>query len=98
MTCVPCSPTPGLELIDLEAGDWVCIEKLLETTKDVTVFCAKALQDLSDNKYLASVHRVGKEERPRCSLVYEMRPNGAISQSVLDDMKKQCEIVQDELE
>lgn len=95
MTCVPCSPTPGLELIDLEAGDWVCIEKLLETTKDVTIFCAKALQDLSDDKYLASVHRVGKAERPRCSLVYEMRPNGAISQSVLNDMKKHCEIVQE---
>ena len=37
------------------------------------MFCSETLQRLSDEEYRGTMHRVGKAENPRLSMVYKMR-------------------------
>jgi isopenicillin N synthase-like dioxygenase len=74
MTCVPCTPEPGLNILDLESREWIEIERFLKPQEEVSVFCAQIFQELSGDLYLAALHRVSKSMKPRLSLVYELRP------------------------
>ena len=74
LTCVPCAATPGLELRLREV--WWAAETpdALTPFADVVVFAGATLASVTDGALPAVVHRVGKADRPRRSLVYERRP------------------------
>jgi len=74
LTCIPCADTPGLTVVDETSRQWVEIEQYLEPHTDVTVIGCKGLQILSKGVYPAAVHKVVANNKPRLSLVYEMRP------------------------
>jgi len=85
LTCVPCTTTPGLEIVDREDGEWFGIEKYLEPFRDISVFTARSLQYVSGNEFPAAIHRVEKDQKntPRLSLVYELRPKAGFDITTL---------------
>jgi len=60
----------------------------LDPYKDVTVFCAKTLEFLSEGVYPAAIHKVKKDlfHRPRLSLVYELRPKAGFDFSSFETL------------
>jgi hypothetical protein len=75
LTVVPCSPIAGLEILDHETQTWISVENELNLTpfRDLVVFPGRTLQILTNDHYIGTTHRVGKNNQPRLSLVYELR-------------------------
>ena len=72
--CVALSATPGLEILDREAGAWVAVEELgLVPLEHVVVFVCKALECATEGEYWAAPHRVVRAAAPRLSISWELR-------------------------
>jgi len=91
LTCVPCSPTSGLAVVDHSLDEWVEIEDYLEPFQDVSILCDQVLEILSNGMYHAAVHKVTKNSSPRLSQVYELRPKATLA-ATLQTPSKQSNI------
>jgi isopenicillin N synthase-like dioxygenase len=92
VTIVPCSPIAGLEICDHETQTWTSVENELELTpfRDLIVFPGRTLQILTNDYYIGTRHRVGKNSEPRLSLVYELRAKAALNlDTFLVDLQQQ---------
>lgn len=83
VTCVPIARTPGLRLLDAASGEWIDVERHYEPFGNVVVLAGAGLQALSRGRIAACAHAVAKGDRPRLSLVYELRPSMAAGRDIL---------------
>eukprot|EP01084_Bolivina_argentea_P275768 470388_1 len=70
----PISSVSGLE-IEYEKNKWIRIddEKFNLNENDLILFSAETFQRLSGGKYMAAMHRVGKNDKERLTIVYKMK-------------------------
>lgn len=73
MTVIPCTHTPGLQVFDLMAKEWISVEANATPYQHIFVLLGMEMQNISP-ELVGALHRVAKNDRPRLSLVYEWRP------------------------
>ncbi|KAJ1448277.1 hypothetical protein M885DRAFT_539734 [Pelagophyceae sp. CCMP2097] len=83
LTVVAISATPGLSILDQLSGAWVAIEELFEPHSHMVVFAAAALQKLANGQIAALTHKVDRHEKPRLSIVYELRAESDVAMRIL---------------
>lgn len=74
VTVIPVSATPGLVVLDQHLERWVHVETQLAPFFDCVVLVADSLPLVCGRHLTAATHAVAKADRPRLSLVYELRP------------------------
>jgi isopenicillin N synthase-like dioxygenase len=80
LTIAPHSFTPGLEIFDASAREWICPERNFPH-HNVTVFVGEFLQVLTRHRIKAAVHRVtsfGPEPRISCPFIIRGRSSAVI--------------------
>lgn len=81
LTFVPKTVSPALDVYDFSKdGQWLEIENELSGDQ-IIVLVGETLSKISNNYFIAGVHRVRITAKPRISLVYQLRAN---PQSELD--------------
>lgn len=70
----PHSSVSGLEIFLKDEAEWIRIdEPQYMKNNDLILFCSETFHRLSGGKYNGTMHRVGKNNKPRLSMVYKMR-------------------------
>mgnify|MGYP003868063149 CR=1 FL=1 len=79
LTVVPCAPVAGLAVFDPALDEWVAVEHQLglQPLRHLIVFPGRTLETLSRRVYAGTWHQVVRNDRPRLSLVYEVRPRAS---------------------
>lgn len=70
----PHSAVSGLEIFMKKQAEWIRIdEPQYMNSNDLILFCSETLHRISDGRYQGTLHRVGKNNKSRLSMVYKMR-------------------------
>ena len=73
MSLEPYSKVSGLVIFLKEQAEWIRIDEGYMDKNDLVLFCSETLHRLSNGRYHGTLHRVGKNDKPRLSMVYKMR-------------------------